>query len=73
MSLGYEKIILLYSPATYETADIISSYVYRRGLGGAAPSYSYSSAIGMFQSVVNLTLLLTVNRISAKVSETSLF
>lgn len=72
MNVGYEKIILLYSPATYETADVISSFVYRRGLGESA-QYSYSAAVGLFQSVVNLVLLLIVDRISLKLSDTSLF
>lgn len=72
MSLGYEKIILLYGPGTYETADIISSYAYRRGLGETV-QYSYSAAIGIFQSVINLSLLIAANKISSKISETSLF
>lgn len=72
MSVGYEKIILLYGPSTYETADVISSFVYRRGLGETM-QYSYSTAVGLFQSVVNLIFLVTVNAISKKVSETSLF
>lgn len=72
MNVGYEKIILLYSPATYETADVISSFVYRRGLGESA-QYSYSAAVGLFQSVVNMILLLIVDRISLKASDTSLF
>ena len=71
LSVGYEKIILLYSPATYEVADVISSYVYRMGIGGSR--YSYSAAVGLFQSVVNVLMLLLANRLSAKFSETSLF
>ena len=71
LSVGFEKIILLYSPATYEVADVISSYVYRMGIGGSR--YSYSAAVGLFQSVVNVLMLLLANRLSAKFSETSLF
>lgn len=71
MSLGYEKIILLYSSATYETADIISSYVYRRGF--LAADYSYGSAVDLFNSVINLFLLLISNGISRKLTETSIF
>ncbi|MBQ4110945.1 MAG: sugar ABC transporter permease [Clostridia bacterium] len=71
LSVGYEKIILLYNSGTYETADVISSYVYRMGLGSSR--YSYSSAVGLFQSVVNLILLFAVNSLSKKFSETSLF
>ena len=55
MSMGYEKTILLYSSATYETADIISSYIYRVGL--QEQSWSYSTAIGLLNSVINCILL----------------
>jgi putative aldouronate transport system permease protein len=71
MSIGYEKTILLYNPSTYETADIISSYVYRIGL--LEQNWSYSTAIGLFNSVINLFLLILTNKISRKYSETSLW
>ena len=71
LSVGYEKIILLYSPRTYEVADVISSYVYRMGLNNFM--YSYSTAVGMFQSIINIILLLTANQISKKLSSSSLF
>lgn len=71
MSVGYEKTILLYNPQVYETADIISSYVYRKGL--LEFNYGYSTAVGMFNSVINLVLLVTANKISRKMTETSLF
>lgn len=71
MNVGFEKIILLYNPATYETADVISSFVYRQGF--ETQNWSYSTAVGLFNSVVNFILLLTANRISRKTSETSLW
>jgi putative aldouronate transport system permease protein len=71
LSVGYEKTLLLYNPATYETADIISTYVYRVGLLDA--NWSYSTAIGLINSVVNLTLLVMANMISRRISETSLW
>ena len=71
MSLGYEKTILLYNPSTYETADIISSYIYRVGL--LDQDWSYSTAIGLFNSVINCTLLLITNKLSKKFSDTSLW
>ena len=71
MSLGYEKIILLYGPATYETADIISSFVYRYGLTGM--KYSYSTAVGLFQSVINLILIVAANKISKKVTDMGIY
>ena len=71
MGVGYEKTILMYSPATYETGDIIASYVYRVGLVDA--DYSYSTAINLFNSVVNLIVLFLANQISRKISSTSLW
>lgn len=70
MSIGHEKILLLYNARTFETADVISTFVYRKGL--IDMSFSYSSAIGLFNSAINLILLTTVNWISRKFSETSL-
>ena len=71
MTIGHEKIILLYNPAIYETADVISSYVYRKGL--LESNFSFSSAVGLFNSAINFVLIISVNRISRKVSETSLW
>ena len=71
MSMGYEKTILLYSSATYETADIISSYIYRVGL--QEQSWSYSTAIGLLNSVINCILLVVTNKISKRVAATSLW
>ena len=59
MSVGYEKIILLYSPTTYETADVISTYVYRTGL--LSQQYSYAGAVGLFNSVINIAILVLCN------------
>ncbi|MBE1445331.1 putative aldouronate transport system permease protein [Paenibacillus sp. OAS669] len=71
MNVGFEKIILLYNSQTYETADVISSFVYRRGILEA--NYSYSTAVGLFNSAINFLLLIIANRISRKVNETSLW
>lgn len=71
LSVGYEKIILLYNPITYSTADVISSFVYRKGVLDA--NYSYSTAIGLFNSIINFLLLVAANYASRKVSETSLW
>jgi len=71
MNLGYEKVLLLYNGSTYETADIISTYVYRRGILGN--SFSYATAIGLFQSVIGIVLLISANKISSRLSETSLW
>ena len=71
MSVGYEKIILMYSPSIYEVADVISTYTYRKGI--LETQYSFASAVGLFTSVINFMLLVTFNRISRKVSEISLW
>lgn len=71
MSIGYEKILLLYNSNTYETADIISSFVYRRGI--VDMNYSFASAVGLFNSVINLILLVSVNRICRKMTDNSLW
>jgi len=71
LSVGYEKTLLLYNAATYETADIISTYVYRVGL--LEQNWSYSTAIGLFNSAINFTLLVLANMVSRRVSETSLW
>lgn len=71
MSVGYEKVILLYNEGIYETADVISSYVYRRGL--IQGDYSYSTAVGLFNSLINVTLVVSANSISKRVSGLGLF
>lgn len=71
LSVGSEKIILLYNPVIYETADVISSYVYRMGLLNA--NWSYSAAVGLFNSVINFAMVVFVNWLSSYVSETSLW
>lgn len=71
LSIGYEKIILMYNPATYETADVINTYVYRRGIGGG--EFSFGAAVGLFQSVVNLIVLVSANTVSRRVNGTSLW
>ncbi len=71
MNVNFEKVILLYSTSTYETADVISSYVYRVGL--LKSEYSYAAAVGLFNSVIGFALIIAANTLSKKYSETSLF
>lgn len=71
MSVGYDKILLLYNTNTYETADVISTFVYRKGL--IESNFSFSAAVSLFNSLVNFILVVAVNKFSAKVSETSLW
>lgn len=62
MNVGFEKIMLLYNPATYDVADVISTFVYRKGITEA--NYSYSAAVGLFNSVINFVMIITTNWIS---------
>lgn len=71
MNVGFEKVILLYNEGIYETADVISTFVFRRGLQQF--QWSYSSAVGLFNSFINFIIVVLVNKISRKVSETSLW
>ena len=71
MGVGYEKTMLLYNEGIYDVADIISTYVYRAGL--LDRQYSFSTAVGLFNSVVNFILVILANQISKKTTETSLW
>ena len=71
LTVGYDKIILLYNAAIYETADVISTYVYRRGLLDG--DFSYSTAVGLFNSTFNFIFLMTSNWISKKISGNGLW
>ena len=71
MSIGADKVILMKNDLNADSAQIISTYVYERGL--ISGDYSYAAAVGLFVNVVNLMMLFTVNKISKKVTETSLF
>lgn len=71
LNVGFEKIILLYNPNTFQVADVISTFVYRRGIHGGA--FSFATAVGLFNSVVNVFFLVIANTLSRKFSENSLF
>ncbi|MBM7566037.1 ABC transporter permease [Paenibacillus sacheonensis] len=71
MGVGFEKIYLMQNSLNVSTSEVISTYVYKVGLLGA--NFSFSSAVGLFNSVINLILLVTVNAISRKVSQNSLW
>ena len=70
-NVGYEKIILMYNPMTYEVADVINSYVYRENLLNL--NYSYAAAVGMFNSIVSFILVWTTNKISNKLTGSGLW
>ncbi|HCS75860.1 MAG TPA: sugar ABC transporter permease [Clostridiales bacterium] len=71
MSVGFEKVFLLYNPGIYETADVISTYVYRKGI--ESTSFSFSAAVGLFNSIINFILIFGSNVISRRVTQTSLW
>ena len=71
LSVGSESIILMYNPILYETADVISSYVYRRGL--LETQYSFAAAVGLFEAIIGLAFIAMANALAKKYSETSLW
>lgn len=71
ITVGYEKVYLLQNSLNLDVSEVISTYVYKRGIVDS--SYSFSTAVGLFNNVVNVTMLLIVNKIAKKVSDTSLF
>ncbi|NMB96484.1 MAG: ABC transporter permease subunit, partial [Clostridiaceae bacterium] len=71
LSVGFEKTLLMQVPATYSVSDVISTYVYRQGLVGG--QFSYSTAVGLFNSLINLAFLVTSNYAARKFSEYSLW
>ena len=71
LGVGFEKVYLLQNDLNITTSEIISTYVYKMGL--KSNQYSYSAAIGLFNNVVNFVILILVNQISKRLSETSLF
>lgn len=74
LNVGYEKILLLYNSATYSTADVISTYTYRLSFGGSGnPMYSKSTAIGLFNTIINVFFLMLTNMISKKATDAGLF
>ena len=71
MSVGSEKTILLYNEGIYETADIISSFVYRKGI--VESNYGFGAAVGLFNGVINLILVFCANKLSRKFTDSSLW
>ncbi|MBE8473492.1 ABC transporter permease [Streptomyces justiciae] len=71
MAVGFEKVLLLYNPLTYQTSDVISTYVYRTGV--ESNSFSYAAAIGLFEAVIGLVLITTANQLSRRTVGTSLW
>ena len=73
MSVGYQKTLLLENTLTLEKAEVLGSYVYRMGLAANYPRFSYSTAVGLFESVINIILVVTANKVSRKVQGSGLW
>jgi putative aldouronate transport system permease protein len=71
LNVGFEKVYLLYTPGIYETADVIQTYVYRQGI--VNQNYSYATAVGLFNSVISFIIVFLANRLSRKITETSIW
>ena len=73
LSVGYEKIYLMQNSLNLPVSEVISTYVYKEGFTSGIPRYSYSAAVSLFISVINVTILLIVNKLADKFSNSSLF
>lgn len=73
LSVGFEKIFLMQLPLNIRGSEVVETYVYRIGLASATPNFSYAAAINLFRNVIAFFLLVAVNRISRRVTETSLW
>ncbi|CDZ23209.1 binding-protein-dependent transport systems inner membrane component [[Clostridium] cellulosi] len=71
LNVGFEKILLLYNPVIYDTSDVISTYLYRMAFN--SNSFSYATAIGLFESIIGLLLVVGANKLTKKITETSLW
>ena len=73
LNVGFDKALLLQNDMNLERSEVISTYVYKVGMVSGLPNYSYSTAIGLLNSVVNFIMITLVNRISRAISDISLW
>jgi multiple sugar transport system permease protein/putative aldouronate transport system permease protein len=73
MNVGFEKTFLLQNPLNLATSEVISTYVYKIGLAGGVANFSYAAAIGLFNSILGLVMLVAANQISKRLTQTSIF
>lgn len=73
LSVGFEKVLLMQNPLNLGVSQVISTYVYQVGLESPIPQYSYATAIGLFNSVVGVILLFTVNQLARRIAKAGLF
>ena len=73
LSIGHEKVLLLQNDLNYTTSEVIQTYVWKMGITAKIPQYSYSSAVGLFTSVINFVMLVIVNTVANRMSGSSLW
>ena len=73
LSVGYEKVYLLQNDLNIKASEVISTYVWKQGVSATLPQYSYSTAVGLFTSVINLSMLVIVNNLSKKLTQHSIW
>ncbi len=73
MNVGFEKALLMQNSLNLQRSEIIATYIYKVGLAANLPNFSYAAAIGLFNSIINFVLIVIVNQIAKKMSDTSLF
>ncbi len=73
MQVGFEKVFLMQNNLNLQSSEVIATYIYKVGLASAAPSFSYGAAIGLFLSVINLILIVSVNGVAKRLGQTSLW
>ena len=73
LSLGFEKVLLMYTPANSSVSDIIDTYVYRMGFQSSANQYSYATAIGLFSGLIGLILVSSANYLSRRLTGESVY
>ncbi len=73
LSLGFEKVLLMYTPSNSVVSDIIDTYVYRMSIAATAPQYSYATAIGLFSGVIGLILVSSSNYLSRRLTGESIY
>jgi putative aldouronate transport system permease protein len=73
LSLGFEKVLLLYTPNNSRVSDILDTLVYRTGFAGGVPNYSYATAIGLFSGIIGLILVSSANFVSRKTTGESIY
>ena len=73
LSIGFEKVLLMQNPINLQVSEVVDTYVYRVGLASPLPQFSYAAAIGLFQSVIALILIVLVNQLARRVEDASLW